>query len=83
MLATLNKDTILGIQNEISMRVGDYMAQGTGEHKKSNQGFASVKYDQSKKRAAQSKGGQAHVAKWFAKMSPEKRREIAKKGGKA
>ena len=59
------------------------MAQGDGEHKKSNQGFASSKYDTTKKRAAQSKGGSAHVPKGFAKMSPEKRREIAKKGGKA
>jgi general stress protein YciG len=59
------------------------MTQGTGVHKKSNQGFASSKYDQSKKREAQSKGGSAHVPKGFAKMSPEKRREIAKKGGKA
>lgn len=59
------------------------MAQGSGEHKKSNQGFASSKYDQDKKKSAQSKGGKAHVAKGFAKMSPEKRREIARKGGKA
>jgi general stress protein YciG len=59
------------------------MTQGTGAHKKSNQGFASSKYNQDKKREAQSKGGKAHVPKGFAKMSPEKRREIAKKGGKA
>jgi len=54
-----------------------------GGHKKSNQGFASAKYDKEKKRAAQSRGGQAHVPKGFAKMSPERRKEIAKKGGKA
>ena len=59
------------------------MVQGAGVHKKSNQGFASAKYDQSKKKEAQSKGGRAQVPKGFAKMSPEKRREIAKKGGKA
>lgn len=59
------------------------MVQGAGVHKKSNQGFASAKYDQTKKREAQSRGGKAQVAKGFAKMSPERRREIAKKGGKA
>jgi hypothetical protein len=52
-------------------------------HKKSNQGFASSKYDQNKKRAAQSRGGSAKVAKGFAKLSPERRREVASKGGKA
>jgi len=53
------------------------------EHKKSNQGFASPKYDPEKKRAAQSLGGSACVPKGFAKMHPDKRREIAKKGGKS
>jgi general stress protein YciG len=59
------------------------MTQGAGEHKKSNQGFASTKYDRETKRAAQSKGGKAPVPKGFAKMSPEKRREVARKGGLA
>jgi hypothetical protein len=52
-------------------------------HKKSNQGFGSNKYNLDKKRAAQARGGKAHVAKGFAKMSPEKRREVARKGGLA
>jgi hypothetical protein len=59
------------------------MPQGAGKHKKSNQGFASGKYHPEKKRAAQSSGGKAKVAKGFALMSPEKRREVAIKGGKA
>ncbi len=59
------------------------MPQGSGAHKKSNQGFASSKYNQGKKRAAQSRGGRAKVAKGFARMSPERRREVASKGGKA
>ena len=59
------------------------MQQGSGAHKKSNQGFASGKYSPEKKRAAQSRGGKAHVPKGFARMSPERRREIARKGGKA
>ena len=49
-------------------------------HKKSNQGFASSKYHSEKKRAAQSRGGKAAVPKGFAKMSPEKRRAVARKG---
>jgi general stress protein YciG len=52
-------------------------------HKKSNQGFGSSKYPSEKKRAAQARGGKAKVAKGFAKMSPEKRREVARKGGLA
>jgi general stress protein YciG len=52
-------------------------------HKKSNQGFGSSKYNPDKKRAAQSRGGKAAVPKGFAKMSPEKRREVARKGGLA
>ena len=59
------------------------MPKGSGTHKKSNQGFASNRYDQEKKRAAQSRGGRAKVAKGFALMSPEKRREVARKGGMA
>src|SRR6266702_1052466 len=59
------------------------MPQGAGSHKKSNQGFASSHYDREKKRAAQSRGGSAKVAKGFARMSPERRREVARKGGKA
>lgn len=59
------------------------MAQGSGSHKKSNQGFASSKYSPDKKRAAQARGGKAQVAKGFAKMTPEKRREVARKGGLA
>lgn len=52
-------------------------------HKKGNQGFASGKYNPEKKRTAQSIGGRAKVAKSFAIMSPEKRREVARKGGLA
>jgi len=59
------------------------MMQGIGAHKKSNQGFASSKYDAERKRAAQSKGGKAPVPKGFATMSPERRREVARKGGLA
>lgn len=59
------------------------MPQGSGAHKKSNQGFASSKYNPEKKRAAQSRGGKAKVAKGFATLSPERRKEIASKGGKA
>ncbi len=59
------------------------MTGKAGSHKKSNQGFASTKYDADKKRSAQSIGGSAKVAKGFAKMDPEKRKEIARKGGKA
>ena len=59
------------------------MPQGSGTHKKSNQGFASSKYTPGKKRAAQARGGRAKVPKGFAKMSPEKRREVARKGGLA
>jgi len=47
------------------------------------QGFASSKYDREKKRAAQSRGGKAPVPKGFAKLSPEKLREVARKGGLA
>ena len=57
------------------------MPQGSGTHKRSNQGFASSKYPSEKRRAAQSVGGRAKVAKGFAKMSPELRREVARKGG--
>jgi hypothetical protein len=57
---------------------------GKGQpHKKSNQGFDSSKYTPEKKRAAQSVGGRVKVAKGFAKMSPELRREVARKGGLA
>ena len=59
------------------------MTQGAGTHKKSTQGFASEKYNQEAKRAAQRRGGRAKVAKGFARMSPEKRREVARKGGLA
>lgn len=59
------------------------MTRGAGAHKKSNQGFASGKYDQDTKQAAQRRGGRARVAKGFATMSPEKWREAAIKGGKA
>lgn len=52
-------------------------------HKKSNQGFASAKYNKKVKAAAQKKGGSAKVPKGFALMSPEKRKEIARKGGKS
>ena len=55
----------------------------TTTHKKSNQGFDSNKYDQEKRREAQAKGGSAKVPKGFAKMSPERRREIASRGGGA
>ena len=58
------------------------MTKGAGiPHKKSNQGFASSKYDPEKRRAAQSRGGKAPVPKGFAKMSPERRLEVARKGG--
>jgi len=58
------------------------MTKGAGiPHKKSNQGFASSKYDPEKRRAAQSRGGKAPVPKAFAKMSPERRLEVARKGG--
>jgi hypothetical protein len=53
------------------------------QHKKSNQGFGSSKYNPEKKRAAQRRGGKAKVAKGFAKMSPDKRRKVARKGGLA
>jgi general stress protein YciG len=59
------------------------MPKGSGTHKKSNQGFASSKYNAEKRRAAQSRGGQAKVPKGFALMSPERRREVARKGGLA
>jgi hypothetical protein len=60
------------------------MPQGSGTHKRSNQGFASSKYTPEKKRAAQSRGGKATgVKKGFAAMSPERRREVAIKGGKS
>lgn len=59
------------------------MTQGKVQHKKSNQGFASAKYDADTKHSAQSIGGQAKVAKGFAKMNPERRKEISRKGGKA
>ncbi len=60
------------------------IVMGKGQpNKKSNQGFASSKYHPDKKRTAQSRGGKAKVAKGFAKMSPEKRREVARKGGLA
>jgi general stress protein YciG len=53
-------------------------------HKRSNQGFASSKYPYDIRRAAQSRGGKATgVKKGFAAMSPERRREVAIKGGKA
>ena len=57
------------------------MPQGAGKHKKSTQGFGSSKYHTEKKRAAQSRGGKAQVPKGFARMSPERRREVARKGG--
>ena len=59
------------------------MPQGSGTHKRSNQGFASSNYPTEKRRAAQSRGGQAKVPKGFASMSPERRREVAIKAGKA
>jgi Stress-induced bacterial acidophilic repeat motif len=59
------------------------MPQGSGPHKKSTQGFGSNKYAPEKKRAAQSRGGKAKVPKGFAQMSPERRREVARKGGLA
>jgi general stress protein YciG len=60
------------------------MTHGAGAHKKSNQGFASSNYNPETKRAAQSRGGKATgVKKGFAAMSPEKLREIARKGGLA
>ncbi len=59
------------------------MPQGAGKHKKSNQGFASTKYNQETKRTAQSRGGKAQVPKGFARMSPEERKAIARKGGLA
>jgi len=59
------------------------MTKGARTHKRSNQGFASSKYDPEKRRAAQSKGGKAPVPKGFAKMSLEKRLEVARKGGLA
>ena len=59
------------------------MTRGAGTHKRSNQGFASSKYDPQKRRAAQSKGGKAPVPKGFATLSPERRREVARKGGLA
>ena len=49
-------------------------------HKRSNQGFGSSKYTPEKRRAAQSRGGKAKVKKGFATMSPEERREVARKG---
>jgi Stress-induced bacterial acidophilic repeat motif len=73
------KSKILLISAIILLR----MPQGAGEHKKSNQGFASGKYHPEKKRAAQSRGGMAKVPKGFARMSPERRREVARKGGLA
>lgn len=57
------------------------MPQVSRSHKKCNQGLASSNYAAEKKRAAQSRGGKAKVPKGFARMSPEKRREVAKKGG--
>ena len=57
------------------------MPQNGLHHKKSNQGFASSTYHPEKKRAAQSRGGKAKVKKGFAKWSPEKLREVARKGG--
>lgn len=69
----------------VAIFIGSHRAVKTimkkNEQKKSNQGFASSKYNPEKKRAAQSKGGSARVAKGFAKMSPEKRRKIARMGG--
>ena len=59
------------------------MPQGARKHKKSNQGFASNKYHPDTKRAAQSRGGRVKVAKGFARMSLEKRRAAAIKGGKS
>jgi general stress protein YciG len=60
------------------------MVMGKGQpNKKSNQGFASSKYNPEKKRAAQRRGGKAKVAKGFAKLSQEKLREVARKGGLA
>ena len=60
------------------------MPQGSGTpHKRSNQGFGSSKYTPEKRRAAQSRGGKAKVPKGFATMSPEERREVARKGGLA
>ncbi len=59
------------------------MPKVSGTHKKSNQGFASSKYTPEKKRAAQSRGGKAKVPKGFAAMSPDKRREVARKSGLA
>ena len=65
----------------ISAIISSSMPQGAGKHKKSNQGFASTKYDREKKRAAQSRGGRAKVPKGFARMSPEERKAVARKGG--
>jgi general stress protein YciG len=59
------------------------MALRSRTHKRSNQGFASSKYPSDKRRAAQSRGGKAKVPKGFAAMSPQKRREVARKGGLA
>ena len=60
------------------------MPQTAGlSHKKSTQGFGSSKYHPEKKRAAQSRGGKAKVPKGFARMSPERRHEVARKGGLA
>jgi hypothetical protein len=59
------------------------MPQGSGTHKRSNQGFASDKYAPDKRRAAQSRGGKAKVKKGFAAMSPDRRRAVARKGGLA
>jgi len=60
-----------------------YKKKTDREHKRSNQGFASDKYDKETKRKAQAKGGSAKVAKGFAMMSPNKRKEVARQGGKA
>ncbi len=53
------------------------------EHRKSNQGYASDKYDKERAHELRVKGGSAKVPKGFATMSPEKFREVQKKAAKA
>jgi len=53
-------------------------------HKKSNQGFASGKYNPEKKNVPhKEEAGKQKFLKDFAAMSPERRREVARKGGLA
>lgn len=46
-------------------------------------GFASPNYDREKRFEARRRGGSAKVPKGFAKMTPERVREIAASGGRA